>query len=77
MDLAEEVQTAGSPVCTAGGGEVLSVVAVNVVEAVEFGFHFGDFVLELEEEAVVEGCEAAVEGGELGCGVVAVAQARG
>jgi hypothetical protein len=71
MDFAEEVETAGAPVCAAGGGQVLAVVGVDVVEAVEFGFHFGDFVLELEEEAVVQGGEAAVEGGELrGGGVV-------
>ena len=71
VDFAEEVEAAGAPVCAAGGREVLAVVAVDVVEAVELGFHFGDFVLQLEEEAVIEGGEAAVEGGELrGGGVV-------
>ena len=35
------------------------------VEDAELGFHFGELVLEVQEDAVVEVCEFAVERGYL------------
>lgn len=67
MDIAEEDEAAGGSLRATGGREVFSLpmVGVDVVEAAEFCLHFRDLVLELEEEAVVEGREAAVNGVEV------------